>query len=329
MAIVRPRVHRSVLAGLLLAGTPAAPAFEPAQGQFLARQACAATRGIRGPADEVAIRPGEHYAMLGFNRPGGEFVQVRIPGARPETRWVAMGCGDWQPGVAASPEAPPGQTSEQSWLLLALSWQPAFCEIRPEKTECRAQTPERHDAAHFSLHGLWPQPLGREYCQIPATLRMLDEHRRWQALPPVALQPETRQRLEERMPGVASGLDRHEWVRHGSCYGDDAETYFRTALALVDQVNRSPVRDLVAARRGQRVTLAELRAAFEQGFGAGTGAALGLHCEADGDRRLVSEIRIALRQPSTTAPHLWETLDRAAPRQGNCEAGLVDRVGPD
>ena len=42
------------------------------------------------------------------------------------------------------------------YYVLALSWQPAFCEGRPDKSECRTQTQNRFDANNFVLHGLWP-----------------------------------------------------------------------------------------------------------------------------------------------------------------------------
>src|SRR3546814_1497468 len=43
------------------------------------------------------------------------------------------------------------------FFVLAVSWQPAFCETRPAKPECVTQDEDRFDASHFALHGLWPR----------------------------------------------------------------------------------------------------------------------------------------------------------------------------
>ena len=99
------------------------------------------------------------------------------------------------------------------------------------------------------------------------------------------------------MPGAASGLERHEWLRRGRCFGVDADSYFRTALALLEQVNRSPLRDILAKRVGGAVAVSELKAAFEQSFGPGAGGALSVRCQRDGGRTLITELRLSLRQP--------------------------------
>jgi ribonuclease T2 len=35
--------------------------------------------------------------------------------------------------------------------VLAVSWQPAFCETRPRLPECRSQTADRFDASNFRI----------------------------------------------------------------------------------------------------------------------------------------------------------------------------------
>lgn len=74
------------------------------------------------------------------------------------------------------------------------------------------------------------------------------------------------------MPGTQSFLDRHEWIKHGTCYsGSDADAYFREAVSLIDEVNRSAVQALVAANVGQEITASAVRHAFDVAFGAGAG----------------------------------------------------------
>lgn len=67
-------------------------------------------------------------------------------------------------GDSSAPVGPPAGTRATD-LLLAMSWQPAFCESKPSKTECR----QLNDGllpvteVRLSLHGLWPQPSGHFY----------------------------------------------------------------------------------------------------------------------------------------------------------------------
>ena len=74
-----------------------------------------------------------------------------------------------------------GQISlaKESFALLAVSWQPAFCEQRPKKPECASQTANRYDATHFSLHGLWPGPRSNSYCNIAKFIVDTDKKGRW------------------------------------------------------------------------------------------------------------------------------------------------------
>lgn len=326
-------LHLRLCAGILgLLSGFSAGAFEPVQGQFQVLETCPATLGINRPPDGVSVRVGEIYPALGLNRKEGDYLQIRIPGARPELRWVSRRCGAWPaavPGVTGAAKASQQQDRPRKKLLLALSWQPAFCESQPNKRECRTQTGDRFDATHFTLHGLWPQPQSLKYCGIPASERATDERRRWEALPWLNLKAETRRQLDMAMPGTASGLERHEWVRHGSCFGSDAETYFRTALALLEQVNQSQLRETLAVRVGETVTASQLKNAFEQSFGPGAGRALGLRCSRDGTRKLISEIRIKLGHPVTDSTRLKDALDLSSPASSNCNAGVVDRVGLD
>ena len=129
------------------------------------------------------------------------------------------------------------------------------------------------------------------------------------------------------MPGRVSGLDRHEWIRHGRCYGLEPEAYFRIALGLLDQLNRSPVRTVFVEHIDAPLSIAAVRAAFERSFGAGAGQAVSLRCTAVAQRRLVSELRIRLTAPVTDSSPLATVLDRSGSDQGDCEVGFVDRVG--
>ncbi|MFN5746422.1 MAG: ribonuclease T2 family protein [Methylococcaceae bacterium] len=312
----------------LLPGLNPAGAFEPVRGEFLAQTTCLATVAIARPdAEPITVTPGAHYPVLGLNQRGGDHIQIRVALARPSLRWVSLTCGELLGDMAAKGATPASDNRPPRKLLLALSWQASFCESRPEKVECRTQSATRFDANHFSLHGLWPQPPGVEYCGVSPAVRASDQRQHWDELPEPALSPDTRNRLMRAMPGVVSDLQRHEWARHGSCYGSDAETYFRTALALLEQINHSGVGDFMARQQGTRVAVAQIRTAFDRSFGAGANQALTVCCSTDGERQLISELRVALKQPLSETTPLSDALDRSLIPRGNCDAGIVERVG--
>ncbi len=207
--------------------------------------------------------------------------------------------------------------------VLAISWQPAFCEGQPGRPECRSQTDARADASRFSLHGLWPQPRSRQYCGEAAGLK----GQKWSELPAPALSNAVRGRLEAAMPGTQSGLDRHEWARHGSCYGGTADEYYGESIALLDAINASPVGALFAAKRGGEVSTEEIRAAFDQAFGKGAGERVRVSCRQDGGRRLVDELTIGLVGDIGPQPDLPKLILASRPTKPGCPDGIVDPAG--
>lgn len=212
-------------------------------------------------------------------------------------------------------------------FTLAVSWQPAFCETAPRKPECQSQTADRFDADHFTLHGLWPDPAGNIYCDVSQRLRSADEASRWQVLPEPELGDGLKRRLDTRMPGTVSNLHRHEWIKHGTCSGGDAQAYYAVSLALLDALNDTNIRDLFAGNIGGELTAARIRSAFDRAFGEGTGQRVQIECETDDDRRLISELRISLDGEIGRAPDLGALMLAADTRSRGCPVGMIDRVG--
>lgn len=297
-------------------------AFEAASGEFLAKDRCAAVVSIKKGKNpgKVKLRVDERYPVTGLNRPNGTHVQIKVAGAQPELRWIKRSCGTLNPG----PVEPVGEQ-----YVLAVSWQPAFCETKPDKTECKTQVPGRFDADHFALHGLWPQPRGNVFCGVPTAVRVHSEQGKWDKLPEPDLSVETRARLSEAMPGMASNLQRHEFTKHGTCFPGNADSYFRVSLALLEQINASRLRDLMATHIGATVSSADIKGEFEQSFGAGAGAALDIHCVEDQNshRTLISEIRVNLKGTLGETTTLQDALDRSTGTVGGCSKGIVDPVG--
>ena len=84
----------ATLAVLIACGP--ARALEPLEGWFIAQEACEAFQSKNkgtNPGD-VMTEPFHAYTMIALNAPGGDFFQVKVPGAPvTEDRWVHVSCG--------------------------------------------------------------------------------------------------------------------------------------------------------------------------------------------------------------------------------------------
>lgn len=237
------------------------------------------------------------------------------------TRWIST------LAIAAALAIGAGSRAAAEAFVLAVSWQPAFCETRPAVPECRTQTAERFDATNLTLHGLWPEPRGNVYCGVDDRARAADEAGHWDRLPAIGLTTATREALERVMPGSRSFLHRHEWLKHGTCHGGSPEAYFSDSLRLVAELNASPVRTLLAEGIGRVLTGRAIRAQFDSAFGDGAGRRVEIVCRRVGARRLLVELRIALMGPLDPGRGLGDLLAEAPEREPGCTSGIVDRVG--
>ena len=297
-------------------------------GSFLATKDCPAFQSFRkatNPGD-IKIVPGHSYPLVAKNAPEASHYRVRIEGARPPERWVSVDCGSYNlqnSGASGGPSD--GRPAE---AVLSLSWEPGFCEGHARKAECANQSLDNFDATHFTLHGLWPQPRRREYCNVSQALIDTDRKRDWQALPEVDLDAATQAHLVTAMPGTQSFLDRHEWIRHGTCYGrGDSQTYFQEALSLLDEVNGSAVQALFAANIGKEITVGEVRTTFDTAFGSGAGDRVRLSCKRDGSRRLITEVTIGLAAQPGDSNKLADLIRASATTDPGCRSGIIDPVG--
>jgi len=215
-----------------------------------------------------------------------------------------------------------GNISSQN--ILSLSWHNAFCETHRYKKECKRSVfsfgrPNYGDK-HFVLHGLWPKPKNNLYCGVEKHYVILDKHKQWNRLPHLELSDETRKRLQKFMPGYASDLHKHEWIKHGTCYGANANRYYQDALNMVEQINHSKVGDFFKKHIGKQVTLSQVRAAFDRSFGTGTGKHVAMQCE----NGLITELRLHMGSGSD---HLGVLLQRGETVRSHCHSGMVDKVG--
>lgn len=224
-------------------------------------------------------------------------------------------------GAVTGTPAMAGKTS----AVLALSWEPAFCEGNQDRRECAGQTEKSFEASNFVLHGLWP--IGQDYCDVSADDRATDESGNWQELPALHLSDKLRRTLDRVMPGTQSDLDRHEWLKHGTCTKFTPENYFQTAVDLLQQVNGSSVARLFQSHIGQQLTAAEISREFDSAFGRGAGKRVKLSCVSDGDRQLIDEITIGLSDKYAPGTSLEDLIDGAGGTAVGCDGGIVDPVG--
>lgn len=209
--------------------------------------------------------------------------------------------------------------------VLAVSWQPGFCETRPDRKECTSQTADRFDASNLSLHGLWP--LRKSYCGVAAEIRNQDRKGDWLDLPKLAMADETAARLLIAMPGVQSGLDRHQWLRSGTCQGGTVDDYFAVQLRLLEELNRSAVGALFRGRIGSELDEKAIKQAFDQSFGQGAGDRVRMRCQAVAGRSVITGLTIGLTGDISGRAGLAPLIQAAGPTEFKCAKGIADAAG--
>ena len=208
--------------------------------------------------------------------------------------------------------------------LLALSWHNAFCETHRYKKECKrglfSGVKNKHRESHFVLHGLWPQPKSKMYCDVNKKLVTMDKHKQWNRLPKLELTYETRDALKKFMPGYASNLHKHEWVKHGTCYGTNVQEYYSDAIHLTQQVNQSKVGNFFSKHIGKTVTLKQVRYLFDSSFGVGAGKRVEMKCR----NGLITQLWLHLGKGSIK---LKELLKNGKITHSRCQKGRIDKAG--
>lgn len=228
----------------------------------------------------------------------------------------------------ANPGLAEGVPGKFDYYVLALSWQPAFCETRPNKTECVSQDKNGFDAKNFVLHGLWPNAsklYNYEYCNVPQQLRK----KSWCDLPPLKLSEAVRKRLPSFMPGSASCLQRYQWYKHGICSGLSPDEYYALCDKLVRMVSKSKFSKFISANIGRYVKRNAVLKAFEKEFGKGSRSFLELKCSSAKGVKFLSEIRIYLQKNLAESDDLKDLFPKRKIRvKGGCPGKFkIDKAG--
>lgn len=267
--------------------------------------------------NDIQLQEGQKYRVLQRNK--GQ-VLVLIEGQSIAQRWVKEVCmTNSQEGSQETKKATP-LSSKPKQNLLAISWQNAFCQMNQYKKECKSMDKEDYGAFEFVLHGLWPQPRNNLYCNVSKKQKGMDKNKQWYSLDKLDFTADTRKELSVLMPGYASYLHRHEWVKHGTCYGTDEEQYYKDSLSLLKQVNNSEVGEYFKEHIGKTVYLREVRKIFDKEFGDGAGERVAMRCR----NGLVTELWLYLGNGSDDLKELFKGGERP---KSKCHKGRVDAVG--
>ena len=287
-----------------------------------ATNSCEAYNNMRHSTNtnDIKLKAGEKYRIIEHKK--GQILTL-IKGERIAQRWVDESCFDKKSlgdtVKKALNKTTNGQKSSKQ-NLLAISWQNAFCQTHQYKKECKQMSKRDFGASNFVLHGLWPQPRNNQYCNVDKKQTGMDKNKQWHRLNRLDLTSSTRDRLSKLMPGYSSNLHKHEWIKHGTCYGTGASEYYDDAMDLMTQVNESKVQKFFANNVGKKVSLKDIRKVFDGEFGKGSGEHVTMNC----NRGLITELWIHIGNGSANLKSLIKTGERPKSR---CHQGRIDAVG--
>ena len=146
-------------------------------------------------------------------------------------------------------------------------------------------------------------------------------------MPELSLAEDVRLELARAMPGVASGYDRHQWVKYGTCSGMVADEYYGRALKMLALLNGSEVGKLFEDNLGGTVREDEVKAAFDAAFGAGAGNRVRMRCSKDGDRHVITGLTVGLGEVEGGGDDLAAMIAAAGETRFGCQEGVVDEAG--
>ena len=338
-------MKKIVTSALIVALPLVAVAKKPHKYQEALKE-CSAFNNMKHTSNthDIKLKVGQKYRILQKNK--GQILTL-IEGERVAQRWVDEACFNDEStapketsskGSSLKPALTRATTTESSVSsvsdkkvstlakssskqnLLALSWQNAFCQSHQYKKECKSMSIKDFGASNFVLHGLWPQPRNNQYCKVSKKEIGKDKNKQWNKLNNLDLNSTVRTELSKLMPGYSSNLHKHEWVKHGSCYGTPANNYYNNAMILLTQVNESAVQKYFKLNIGKTVRLKEIRQLVDKAFGKGTGEHVTMNCK----KGLITELWFHI---GNDADDLKGLLLKGETPKSRCHKGRIDPVG--
>lgn len=319
---------------ILMMGCFQSAQAEKTSGEFIARQTCPAyvSKNKSTNPDNARIQPGYRYDIIEVLSAGNPvWYRITVPAASPKERWVNARCGEARSGSSNGSHGDNNGAScsaagQADSYVLALSWQPAFCETKPDKAECRITDPGAYQARHFTLHGLWPnkKSCGTHYGFCG---EIKNREADFCDYPAVTLNADSEAALAEVMPGASAGscLERHEWYKHGTCSSWSMEGYFDLAADLARQFNDAGMAYFMNRKIGQQVRTEDFINRVIAVLGPAARDRISLSCV----KGMLVEVRLNLSLNLAYGTDL-EKLIPEAPLQGKSDCGetfLVDAIG--
>ena len=277
----------------------------------------------------IVLEPNRSYTIAREQK-GNYFI--KIEGAKPVMRWVSRDCfttlnsnnskkaiNTPVKNIISKENNTKSQTKNNSNLnsVLVLSWHNTFCETHSNKRECKRDGGEAKN--HLVLHGLWVQPRDKEYCNIDSKIRYLDKSKRWNALPSLNLNSTIKTLMAKYMPGSQSNLQRHEYYKHGSCYSQDANSYFKDALTMTQKIDNT-IGKYLRENIGKKVNLYSIKKVAAKLLNRDLADKIAIKCK----RRVLSEIWIPIKGKGSDILNLVKNAKRV---HSNCQEAIVDKPG--
>lgn len=301
-------------------------ASESANGSFTATKSCEAFSSFakRSNPGGVQVAAGTAYVVREINKVDYDWVRVEVPGAQPSLRWVQRACGT--PALDDKPARPPTGGTEsgggmcsiankQDSYVLAITWQPGFCEhvkYNGKKPECDAMNSGALQAKTLSLHGLWPnkKECGTQYGSCSGEA--------------FALSKDTIEKVAPWMPNFfyERTFGAYEWNKHGKCQSLPPDAYFIKAVSAVRLVNDSEVGKIVLGSVGKSFRVGEFFDRVRARYGDRVANSITLVCT---QRKYLQEIRVSLPLDFGTDRDLGQMVGDAAPASAR-EIGCADEV---
>jgi ribonuclease T2 len=319
----------SAIAMVLLTWALPSQAATPLNGTFKATQICPAYVSFRKETNphKQFLTNNQQYSVVGINRPNGDWLKLKWENG---PRWVAKHCGTLNGNASTlaqkslntidTPTQSNTPTCQQpntfQSYVLAVSWQPGFCEHNRnanKKPECQAFLKGKLPATHLTLHGLWPN---KAQCGISYgdcnPKNKLD------------LSKETIAKVAPWMPNFyyQTGFGEHEWSKHGTCQSLGDDQYFLTAINMVKTVNDSAIGQYILAHQGKSIDVSDFKAELTKKMGINTVSRLRLVCA---QHRYLQEIRLNLPMNAEQDSNWLQNLAKA-PKSGrfigNCRSTI-------
>jgi len=181
-----------------------------------------------------------------------------------------------KPAGRAKRNRPRGESGRFDFYVLALSWSPGYCATPAGARDTLQCAPQRQFG--FVLHGLWPQYEKGGWPQNCTTgkldARLID--------PMLDIMPSRK-------------LVRHEWEKHGTCSGLDAQAYLEESREAFEQVKipavyQAPLQQITVDPEKLQLNFATANPSFPR-------ESFNVVCTNNG--RFLQEVRVCLNQDLT------------------------------